>query len=49
MSMAMVPKMEKKRNGGQYARTKANITALMARNTPNTTEALTGSSDSMIW
>jgi hypothetical protein len=36
----MVPKMEKKRKGGLYARTKANIKVPKAKKTPNTTEAL---------
>jgi hypothetical protein len=47
ISREMVPKMEKKKNGMQYARTKANIKAPKPRKTPNTTEALTGSLDSI--
>jgi hypothetical protein len=36
----MVPKMEKKRKGGLYARTKANTRTPNAKKTPNITEAL---------
>ncbi len=38
----MVPKMEKKRKGGLYARTKANTKVPNAKKTPNITEALRG-------
>jgi hypothetical protein len=36
----MVPKMEKKRKGGLYARTKANTMVPNPKKTPNITEAL---------
>jgi hypothetical protein len=47
--MAMVPKMEKKRNGALYARTKANTMAPNPRNTPNMTEDLEGHSVQNAW
>ena len=40
--MAMVPKMEKKRKGGLYARTKANTKVPNPKKTPNITEELRG-------
>jgi len=38
----MVPKMEKKRKGGQYARTNPNTIVPNPKKTPNITEALRG-------
>lgn len=40
ISAAMVPKMEKKRKGGLYARTKANTKTPNPKKTPNITEEL---------
>jgi len=45
MSMAMVPKIDKNTNVGQYARTKANIMQPKHRKTPNITEDLSNMSN----
>ncbi len=47
--MAMVPKMEKKRNGALYARTKANMVTPKPKNTPNMTEDLEKRSVQKAW
>jgi hypothetical protein len=47
MSTAMVPKIEKKRNGGKYARTKLNTMAPKPKKTPNMTEDLKEQSENM--
>lgn len=49
ISVETVPKIEKKKSDGLYARTMANIMLPKAMKTPNMTEDLSGMLDEMIY